>query len=66
MEMVVALLEGHLTGQILLVTSVAKLAISIKTAGQREMALVGNHSIIPQTSFHNGLLISLLSQIPNI
>ena len=51
-EMVVALEEGHLPGQIMgLVTSVVKRAISIKTARQQEMVLVGYHPIIPQMSF---------------
>ena len=65
-KMLVALEEGHLPGQIWLVTSVAKRAISIKTAGQRETTLVGTHQRSPQTSFQNGLLRSLLSQIPKI
>ena len=43
MEMVVALEKGHLPGQMGNVTNVVKRAISRKTAGQREMALVGNH-----------------------
>ena len=44
MEMVVALEEGHLPGQIMgLVTGVVKMAISRKTAGQREMVLVVTH-----------------------
>ena len=54
MEMIVALEEGHLPGQIQLITSVVQGAISRKTAGQREVALVGTHPIIPQKSFHNG------------
>ena len=65
-EMVVALEEVHMPGNIWLVTSVVKRAISIKTTGQREMDLVVIHSRIPQTSFQNGWLRSLLYQIPNI
>ena len=42
-EMVVALEEGHLPGQIKLVTSVVKRAISRKTTGQQEMVLVVTH-----------------------
>ena len=37
-----------------------------KTAGQREMTLMGNHPRSPQTIFHNGLPRSLLYQIPKI
>ena len=65
-KMVVALEEVHLTGQIWLVTSVAKRDIFRKTEGQREMTLVGTRPIIPQMSFQNGLLRSLLYQIPKI
>ena len=65
-EMLVALEEVHLSGHILLVTSVAKRAIYRKTAGQREMALAGTHPRSTQRSFQNGLLRSLLSHIPNI
>ena len=39
-EMVVAMEEGHLPGQIKLVTSVVKRAIPRKTAGQQDMVLV--------------------------
>ena len=66
MEMIVALEEVHLPGQIYLGTSVVKMAISIKIAGQLEMALVVTHPRIPQMSFQNGLLGSLLYQIPKI
>ena len=66
MEMVVDLEEGHMPGHILLFTSVVKRAISRKTSGQREMAIVGTHPRSPQMSFQNGLLRSLLSQIPKI
>ena len=41
--MIVALEEGHLLGQIKLVTSAIKRAISINTAGQRDMVLVLTH-----------------------
>ena len=66
MKMVVAMEEGNIPGQIRLVTNVVKRAISRNTKGQREMALVGTDTIIPQMSFYNGLLRSLLSQIPKI
>ena len=42
-EMVVTLKEGHLPGQIKLVTSVVKRAIPRKTVGQREMVPVVAH-----------------------
>ena len=42
-EMIVALEEGHLPGQIKLVTSAIKRAISRKTAGQRDRVLVLTH-----------------------
>ena len=44
----------------------ARRDISRKTAGQRELDLVGNHPRGPHMSFHNEPLISLLFQIPNI
>ena len=65
-EMIVDLEEGHLPGQIKPVTSEVKRAISRYTASKREMALVGTHPRIPQMSSQNGLLRSLLSQIPKI
>ena len=65
-EMVVALEEGHLPGQIYIVTSVVKGDISRKTAGQRKIAPVGTHPRSPQMIFRNGWLISLFSQIPSI
>ena len=43
-----------------------KREISRKTEGQREMAIVVTHPRSSQISFQNGLLRSLLSQIPNI
>ena len=49
-----ALEKGHLPGQMGNVTSVVKMAISRKTAGQREMALVGTHQRSPKMSFQNG------------
>ena len=51
LEMVVALEKGHLPGQMGNVTSVVKRATSRKTAGQKEMAIVGTHQRIPQMSF---------------
>ena len=66
MEVLVALEEGHLPDNMGLVTIVVKIAISRKTAGQRETALVGTHPRSTQVSFHNGLLKSILFQIPNI
>ena len=65
-EMVLALEEGHLPGQIKPVTSVVKRAISRKTAGQREMDLVGTHPRSVQMSFQNGLLRSMFYHIPKI
>ena len=66
MYVVVDLEEGNLPGQIRLVTSLLKMAISRKTAGHKEMDLVGNHPISTQTSFQNRLLRSLLFHIPKI
>ena len=56
MEMLVALEEGHLTGQIRLLTNVVKRAILRNTAGQREMDLVGTYPISLQMISQNGLL----------
>ena len=58
--------EGHLSIQILLVTSVAKRAISRKTAGQRELALAVTHPRSLQMRLHNGSLRSLLFEIQKI
>ena len=43
-----------------------KVVTSRKTAGQREMVLVVNHTRRPQISFYNGSLIILLHRLPNI
>ena len=54
LEMVVVLEEGHLPGQMWLVTSVAKKTISRKTASQRKLDIVGTHTRNQQMNFQNG------------
>ena len=65
-EVLVALEEGHLPGQIRLVTSVVKREIYKKYCRSKGNGSGGNPPRSPQMSFHNGLPRSLLFQIPNI
>ena len=65
-EIVVVMEEGHMSSLMWLVTSVSRRYTSRKNACQTEMAPVGNHPRSTQMSFQNGLLRSLLFQIPKI
>ena len=64
--MVVALEEGHLPGQMWLITNMAKRAISRNAEGQSKLVLVRTHQSILHMSFQNWLPRSILFQITKI